>query len=128
MAFELFGFQFGKTQKREEEQAKAASFVYPDNHDGAITIETSGAHFGQYTVDFDGQLRNDIELINKYREMSLHPEAEMAVDDIQNEAIVHDETEGPVDITLDDVEQPDGNEGEEDVDENESDNDASDDE
>ncbi len=104
--FELFGFQFGKTKTREEDKAKAASFVYPDDHDGAITIETSGAHFGQYTVDFDGQLRNDIELINKYREMSLHPECEMAVDDIQNEAIVHDETDGPVDISLDEVEQP----------------------
>ncbi len=103
MPFDLFGIQFGRTKKEAEEQAKAPSFVYPDTQDGAITVETSGAHFGQYTIDFDGQLRNDIEIIGKYRDMALHPECEMAIDDIVNESVVHDESASPVDIVLDEV-------------------------
>ncbi len=103
MPFELFGIQFGKTRKSVQKQAKAPSFVYPDSQDGAITVETSGAHFGQYNIDFDGQLRTDIESINKYRDMSLHPEVEMSIDDIVNESVVHDESHTPVEIVLDDV-------------------------
>ena len=78
MMAELFGFQFGRKQKQAKEEV--VSFVPKDHDDGAITLETGG-FFGHY-MDLDGQVKNDIQLVHKYREMSLHPECELAIDDI----------------------------------------------
>ena len=72
--------------------------------DGAVTI-TSNAHYGTY-VDLEGSVRNEIELVTRYREMSNHPELEMAIDDIVNEAISHNETGKVVSIVLDKLKQP----------------------
>ena len=36
-------------------------------------------------------MRNELELITRYREMSNHPECDMAIDEIVNEAISHTE-------------------------------------
>jgi hypothetical protein len=72
--------------------------------DGAVTI-TSNAHYGTY-VDLEGSVRNEIELVTRYREMSNHPELEMAIDDIVNEAITHDETGKVANIVLDKLQQP----------------------
>ena len=53
--------------------------------DGAVTI-TQGSHVATY-VDLEGSVRNEIELISRYREMALHPECSMAVDEIVTETI-----------------------------------------
>ena len=55
----------------------------------------------------DGVVRNEIELITRYREMSMQPELETAIDEIVNEAIVNDDREKGVEIDLDDLKQPD---------------------
>ena len=72
MPIDFFGFTIGKKQKAnkvglESTIRRPVSFVPPDYDDGATTIE-SGNFFGQY-VDFDGNIKNDIELIKKYREI-----------------------------------------------------------
>jgi hypothetical protein len=72
--------------------------------DGAVTI-TQNAYYGTY-VDLEGAVRNELELITRYREMANHPELEMAIDDIVNEAITHDVTGRTVDIILDKLKQP----------------------
>lgn len=72
--------------------------------DGAVTI-SQNAHYGTY-VDLEGSVRNEIELITRYREMANHSELEMAIDDIVNEAITHDVTGKTVDIVLDNLKQP----------------------
>jgi hypothetical protein len=73
--------------------------------DGAVTI-TQNAYYGTY-VDLEGAVRNELELITRYREMANHPELEQAIDDIVNEAITHDVTGRSVDIVLDKLKQPD---------------------
>ena len=73
--------------------------------DGAVTV-TSNAYYGTY-VDLEGSVRNEIELITRYREMANHPELEMAIDDIVNEAITKDETGQCISINLDKLKQPD---------------------
>ena len=55
---------------------------------------------------FRSSVRNEIELITRYREMANHPELEMAIDDIVNEAITHDDSGRTVDIVLDKLKQP----------------------
>ena len=100
MAINLFGFKIGK-----EDEKEVLSFVPPEDNDGAVTVAGGGA-YGTY-VDLDGYIKNEAELIKKYREMAMQPECDTAVDDIVNEAIVFDATEYPVNIVLDNLEQSD---------------------
>lgn len=99
----LFGFEIGRTKKQKEEEENK-TFTLPQNDDGAVVIQ-SGAYYGTY-VDLDGVVRNEIELITRYREMSMQPELESAVDEIVNEAVVNDDSGQAVEINSDDLKQP----------------------
>jgi len=107
MAVKLFGFTLGKKDIVQVQAPEQPSFALPTESmdDGAVTI-TQNAHYGTY-VDLEGSVRNEIELVTRYREMANHPELEMAIDDIVNEAITHDVSGKTVDIVLDNLKQPD---------------------
>ena len=107
MAVKLFGFTLGKKDIVQVQAPEQASFALPTESmdDGAVTI-TQNAHYGTY-VDLEGSVRNEIELVTRYREMANHPELEMAIDDIVNEAITHDVSGKTIDIVLDNLKQPD---------------------
>ena len=106
MAIKLFGFTLGSKDVVQPQLPEQPSFTLPTTaiDDGAVTI-TQNAHYGTY-VDLEGSVRNEIELITRYREMANHPELEMAIDDIVNEAITHDDSGRTVDIVLDKLKQP----------------------
>jgi hypothetical protein len=106
MAVKLFGFTLGKKDIVQVEKPDQASFALPTeaNDDGAVTI-TQNAHYGTY-VDLEGSVRNELELITRYREMSNHPECDMAIDEIVNEAITHATDGTVIDINLDNLKQP----------------------
>ncbi len=98
--FKLFGFNIeraGKQPNTPDEQPR--TFAPPINDDGALIIQ-SGAYYGTY-VDLDGLVKNEQELITRYLEMSMQPEVESAIDDITNEAIVHDDEGKTVSLVLD---------------------------
>jgi hypothetical protein len=98
---ELFGFEI----VRKKPEVELPSFAPKLEEDGALVVSEGGA-YGQY-VDLEGAVRNEAELVSKYREISMHPDIEMAVDDIVNEAIVMDPKKEIVSLNLDDLEQPD---------------------
>ena len=106
MALKLFGFTLGSKDVVQVQAPEQPSFALPTTaiDDGAVTI-TQNAYYGTY-VDLEGSIRNELELITRYREMANHPELEMAIDDIVNEAITHDVTGRTVDIVLDKLKQP----------------------
>jgi len=106
MAVKLFGFTLGKKDVVEVEKPEQASFALPTEsiNDGAVTI-TQNAYYGTY-VDLEGSVRNELELITRYREMSNHPECDMAIDEIVNEAIAHDDEGRVLKIVLDKLKQP----------------------
>ncbi len=107
MAIKLFGFTIGARDVVQKEKPEQASFTLPSAaqlDDGAVTV-TQNAYYGTY-VDLEGSVRNEIELITRYREMSNHPECQMAIDEIVNEAITHDESGRVVDIVLNNLKQP----------------------
>ena len=107
MAIKLFGFTLGSKDVVQKEKPEQQSFVLPSAaqlDDGAVTI-TQNAYYGTY-VDLEGSVRNEIELITRYREMSNHPECQMAIDEIVNEAITHDDRGKVVDLVLDNLKQP----------------------
>lgn len=95
---QLFGFQIGRIKKPGEDD-KNKSFALPTPEDGAVVIQ-SGSYFGTF-VDLDGIVRNEIELITRYREMSIQPELETAIDEIVNEAIVVEDSGHSMEINLD---------------------------
>jgi len=106
VAVTLFGFTLGKKDIVQVEKPEQASFTLPTEalDDGAVTI-TQNSHYGTY-VDLEGSVRNELELITRYREMSNHPECDMAIDEIINEAITHADDGKVIDINLDNLKQP----------------------
>ena len=91
----LFGFSI------EDSKKKSATIVSPvpkNNEDGVDNYISSG-FYGQY-VDIEGAYRSEYELIRRYREMSLHPEVDGAIEDVVNEAIVSDLYDSPVEVEL----------------------------
>ena len=99
----LFGFSI---EDNESLSPSAVSPVPPNNEDGVDHYMSSG-FFGSY-VDIEGVYRTEFELIKRYREMSLHPEVDSAIEDIVNEAIVSDTNDSPVEIELSNLNASDG--------------------
>jgi hypothetical protein len=94
---ELFGFEL----RTKRQKTDLPSFAPPkDADDGAVVVSAGGA-YGTY-VDLDGTVRSEAELVTKYREMSLQPEVDSAIDEIVNESIAIDESH-VVTINLDEL-------------------------
>ena len=99
----LFGFSI---EDSEPLSPSVVSPVPPNNEDGSDHYMSSG-FFGSY-VDIEGIYRTEFDLIKRYREMALHPEADSAIEDIVNEAIVSDTNDIPVEIELSHLNASDG--------------------
>ena len=96
---DLFGFSITRTKKPQDPKQ---SFTTPQADDGTQTV-AAGGYFGQY-LDMEGTAKNEQDLIRRYREIALHPECDMAVEDIINEAIVANELKDAVKLDLTGVE------------------------
>ena len=104
---DLFGFEINRKKKEGE----APSFVPPVNDGTAIEVSrdagmggfaSTGGVIGQY-VDMEGGIKNEADLVKRYREMSLVPEVDAAIDDIVNESISSNDLDAPIAINLDNV-------------------------
>lgn len=95
---ELFGFQI--TRKKQEQDPKQ-NFTTPQADDGTTTV-AAGGYFGSY-LDMEGTAKNEADLVRRYREISLHPECDQAIEDICNEAIVSSEEKESVKVLLHDL-------------------------
>ena len=93
---QLFGFQINRKDKD-----RGQSPVPPNAEDGVAVA--AGGYFGTY-VETDAQARNEYDLIKRYRDMSLHPEVDSAIDDIVNEFVVSDSNDTCVEIELSNLE------------------------
>ena len=80
---ELFGFSITRAKKPTDPKQ---AFTTTQVDDGTQTI-AAGGYFGQY-LDMEGTAKSEADLIRRYREVALHPECDMAIEDIVNEAIV----------------------------------------
>lgn len=77
------------------------SVVTPPMDDGSTVISTS-AHYGT-VLDIEGIVKNENELIKRYRDTAKYADCDGAIEDIINEAIVSDGFDIPVKINLDNV-------------------------
>ena len=96
---DLFGFSITRQKKPQDPKQ---SFTTPQADDGTQTV-AAGGYFGQY-LDMEGTAKNEQDLIRRYREIALHPECDMAIEDIINEAIVANELKDAVKLDLSEVE------------------------
>ena len=99
----LFGFSI---EDNEPLSPGVVSPVPPNEEDQSDYFMSSG-FFGQY-VDIEGVYKTEFDLIKRYREMALHPEADSAIEDIVNEALVSDSNDSPIEINLDHLNASDG--------------------
>ena len=101
----LFGFEIKRTST--DDPKKKPSIVPARDDDGAGYVTASGSHYGQY-INIDGDdVKDNYNMIMKYRGVSMHPEVDAAIEDIVNESISGSELEQPIDINLDNLETSD---------------------
>ena len=101
----LFGFEIKRSET--EDPKKKPSIVPARDDDGAGYVTAAGTHYGQY-LNIDGDdSKDNYQLIMKYRGVAMHPEVDMAIEDIVNESISGSELEQSIDINMDELDQPD---------------------
>jgi hypothetical protein len=100
MELELFGFEFGKkrTAKQERQEKTLQSFTAPEIYDGTVTVE-AGGFFGT-ALDYAATMRDESASVVQYRNMSIYPEVDNAVDEIVNASIVPGTDQKPVKLDL----------------------------
>ena len=103
----LFGFEIKRSaaDKEASEPLKSASVVPPTDDDGAGYITAPNYHYGLHMdIYADLQVKDQFDLIKKYRRAATHPEVDMAIEEIVNEAIVIPQDEDTVvKLNLDNV-------------------------
>jgi len=92
---ELFGFSITRLKQQSDPKQ---SFTTAPADDGTQTI-AAGGYFDQY-LDMEGTAKTEADLIRRYREISLHPECDLAIEDIVNEAIVANENREAVRVNV----------------------------
>jgi len=103
-SLKLFGFEIKRAGKSKPD---LPSIVPPTDNDGAGYVTATSGHFGQY-VNMDGDTSKDNhQLILKYRGVAMHPEVDMAIEEIVNESISTSDDTSSVEISLDEIEAPD---------------------
>ena len=85
MAFELFGFEI-----KSKKSKKGKTFVTPENLDGATQVIDGGGILGHY-LNTDSDAQDENKLIQKYRDMAFSHEVDGAIEDIINDAVIHEE-------------------------------------
>ena len=93
---ELFGFKI----TRANQSGGSDGFTAPSTDDGTLDIVSGGGHYASI-LDMDGRDRNELDLIRRYRDIAQQPECDSAIEDIANEAIVSDERDKSVSLSLD---------------------------
>lgn len=112
---DLFGFEISFNRKKDDPENQDLRSIARDQNDGSLVV-TKGEHYGDLvgetwgystTMDIDPLLISETALITKYREISLVPEVDKAIDIIVNE-IVSTSAEKPVSIDLDNLDYSEG--------------------
>ena len=101
MDLNFFGFNLKK--KPQKDSKVLPSVVAPDLDDGTTYISGSTAQYYGYYMDIDGTVKNEIQAIQKYRQISLYPEVDEALQDITNEAIPYEDETPLVELVLDNL-------------------------
>jgi len=98
---QIFGFKI----TRATGEVRKDQPTFPTSDDGSYDI-AGGGFFSEY-LDMEGRDRGELDLLKRYRDIAMHPECDSAIEDIVNEAIVSDERDQSVSVSLDRLEYSD---------------------
>ena len=99
---QIFGFEI----KRKQDAPQLQSVVPPSPQETGATVVNTGVNAGGYygmVMDLEGVIKNENDLIRRYREVAQYSDCDAAIEDIINEAIVADENRRSVELVLDEV-------------------------
>ena len=96
---DVFGFEI----KRKKPDKIQGSVISPVSDDGATIVNSAAAYYG-LSVDIEGVVKNENDLIRRYREAAQYSDCDSAIEDIVDEAIVTEAGGQSITIVLDDVE------------------------
>ena len=107
----LFGYELSKiiNKNNSSGDSNVPSFSTPIENDGTSVLASSSAsgYYG-HVLDIDGAfLTNEKDNILKCRSAASQPECDAAVSDIVNAAIVSDSDGMPINIVMNNLDQPD---------------------
>lgn len=94
---QLFGFEIQRKKIKE-----AGNVITPTSDDGTAVFTSSSSSYYGTVMDIEGIIKNENDLIRRYREVSQYADCDAAIEDIVNEAIASDD-EQPIEINLDDL-------------------------
>jgi hypothetical protein len=97
----LFGLEFTKIDKAENPSAKIGQGL---NDDGSTVVSpsVSGTYYGVF-MDTEGAMRNEMQTLQQYRTMALYSDVDLAIQDIINEAIPHEDDKPQINVVLDEL-------------------------
>lgn len=98
-----FGLQFKPKEKKKNLSGSLSTGIEDDGSSTVVSTNSFSSSFGTY-LDVDGQVKNELEAIRKYREISLFAEVDCALQDIVNEAIPQEPETKMVHLNLDKLE------------------------
>jgi hypothetical protein len=93
---QLFGFEIRKKDIQKEQ----GSVVSPTSEDGSTVVASASAYYGM-VMDIEGIVKNENDLIRRYREVAQYADTDAAIEDIVNEAIISED--GSIKLDLDKV-------------------------
>lgn len=96
---DVFGFEI---KKKKNPQQEIGSVIPPAPEDGSTLVNNAAAYYG-LVVDLEGVVKNENDLIRRYREAAQYSDCDAAIEDIVNEAIVADSAKKTITVILDDV-------------------------
>lgn len=100
----LFGFEIKRSASEQRENENLHSIVLPEE-DGVNEISSTASGYMAYGLNTEQNIRNENELITKYRNIANQTEVDKAIQDIINEAFSYDENSFPVEINLNEIDK-----------------------
>lgn len=94
---------FGLEISRKKEAQQQPSIVAPYVDDGATVVSSAAAGYYSQVLELEARIKNENDLIRRYREVAQYADCDSAIEDIVNEAIVAEEDKQVVEVNLDDV-------------------------
>ena len=89
----LFGFEI----RRKELEKEVGSVVSPSSDDGSTVVNSAAAYYGM-VMDVEGIVKNENDLIRRYREIAQYADTDAAIEDIVNEAIISEDESIKLDL------------------------------
>ena len=95
----VFGFEI--TKKKSSKQLDVGSVVTPSSDDGSTVVNSSASAYYGMVMDIEGVVKNENDLIRRYREVAQYADCDSAIEDIVNEAIITNDTDKAIKLNLD---------------------------